>query len=648
MSADDEDFKLRIGRSRPDGRRPVGFAAKVRQLALREPANGGRSRGRFNRVGVGRAAARAQALTQSSQRGARRVMVKARVVKLLRGAAPGVHLRYLQRDGTTRDGGRGELYAAAEDHADGRAFLARGEGDPHQFRFIVSAEDGAELADLRAFTRDLMAQVERDLGVPLDWVAVDHFNTGHPHSHIVLRGRDLKGKPLFIAGDYIAHGLRGRASELVTLELGPETVADVRRRLESEIGQRRLTSLDRAMLRDTAAGLDPVDGRTPFDRTLRMGRLETLQRLGLAECDVGGGWTIRSDAESILRRLGERDDIIRSLHAAMRGAGGVSPEAVELHEGPPSHTVVGRLVGRRLSDDLGDRLAVIVEGLDGRTHHFNIDGDGEEIEGVPVGAIVSVGPPGPRPADRTIAERANAESGMYRPSQHLAARIAEGGPEPEAFVETHVRRLEALRRLGVVERIDSDTWSVPPDFLQRVQATEGQTSRRAIMRVLSLLDLDSQVAADGATWLDRQLLRGEAAFGDSRLAGEVHDGLRARADRLVATGDAERLESGELRFRPGLLARLQAREVQGAGARLASEVGLPFAALAPGEEVSGVYRRRVQLASGAFALVERSQDFLLVPWRPVIEPQLGGTVRGVGMTGGGFDWRLGRDRGPGI
>src|SRR3546814_10293533 len=153
---------------------------------------------------------------------ARRVVVKARVVKL-RGSgskAAYAHLRYLQRESVTLDGERGRLYSASLDAADGPKFLDRGQDDRHQFRLIVAPEDGAELGDLRDFTRELMAQMEHDLQTQLDWVAVDHHNTGRPHSHVVIRGVTDDGKTLNIAGDYIAHGIRHRASEIVTLEIG--------------------------------------------------------------------------------------------------------------------------------------------------------------------------------------------------------------------------------------------------------------------------------------------------------------------------------------------------------------------------------------------------------------------------------------------
>ena len=143
-------------------------------------------------------------------------------------------MRYLERDGVTRDGERGQVYCADKDVTDGPAVLDRGRDDRHQFRFIVSAEEWVKLSDLRQSTRDLMTQMESDLGTKLDWIAVDHHNTGHVHTHILLRGVTDDGKMLNIAGDYIAHGIRERASEIVTLKLGRQTEQEVSRQLEHE------------------------------------------------------------------------------------------------------------------------------------------------------------------------------------------------------------------------------------------------------------------------------------------------------------------------------------------------------------------------------------------------------------------------------
>jgi hypothetical protein len=211
-----DDFRVRPGRSRSGGTRVNPRAqpfVKQVQIAVRRAGGnpnqigrgsdlwGGRQgqrTGRFN--ARGRGAKVAASFAADARDGgwrrdaggrfrARRVVVKARVVRLnpqrgsrcpkMRGTmskAVDAHLRYLERDGVTRDGEKGRVYSAFEDDADGKAFVERGRGDRHQFRFIVAAEDANEMADLRGFTRDLMRQVEKDLETRLDWIAVDHHN----------------------------------------------------------------------------------------------------------------------------------------------------------------------------------------------------------------------------------------------------------------------------------------------------------------------------------------------------------------------------------------------------------------------------------------------------------------------------------------
>jgi type IV secretory pathway VirD2 relaxase len=116
-------------------------------------------------------------------------------------------------------------------------------GDRHHFRFIVSLQDAEQLSDLRAFTRDLMAQAERDLGTTLDWIGVDHWNTDNPHVHVIVRGKGHDGRDLVIARDYISHGLCARAGHLATLELGPRSaLATPSRSVQRDGSYRRMPS----------------------------------------------------------------------------------------------------------------------------------------------------------------------------------------------------------------------------------------------------------------------------------------------------------------------------------------------------------------------------------------------------------------------
>jgi type IV secretory pathway VirD2 relaxase len=137
----------------------------------------------------------------------------------------------------------------------------------------------------------------------MDWVAADHFNTGHPHSHIVVRGKDDRGRDLVIARDYVAYGMRARAGELITRELGPESELDQLRKLEQEVAAERFTRLDRGILRDANDGvlaLAAKPERDPRRHALRMGRLRALERMGLAEETTPGSWRIAPESRADL------------------------------------------------------------------------------------------------------------------------------------------------------------------------------------------------------------------------------------------------------------------------------------------------------------------------------------------------------------
>ncbi len=656
----DDDFEPELGRLRSRGGQPRARKFLSRVLAAANLARGGGA-ARSRRTGftgsrIGRGAGVGRVLSARDRYAAfrqRRVIVKARLVSLKGRGFDGAkaHLRYVERDGTTREGGRGELYGAESDKVDRGAWLEQGRDDRHQFRFIVSPEDGAEYEDLRPLTRRLMARMEEDLGTRLDWVAVDHYNTGRPHTHIILRGKDERGQDLIIARDYISHGLRERACELVDLDLGPRSDNAIEQRLRAEIEQQRLTSVDRALIRDAQENiLASAEGRGAFDQTIRMGRLKTLERLGLAK-QIGSHWRLAPDLADTLRRMGERDDIIRSMqraYAARGTAPALADQVIYDPAAPGARPLVGRIVHRGLSDEIADRYYIIVEATDGRSHYVDI-GKGENVESHAPGAIVRISPVevGIRASDQTVADVAAANGGRYSIDAHLRHDPA----ATEAFAEAHVRRLEAMRRLTRnMERDPDGSWVIASDHLDRATAYEIARAKDQPVTVetLSPLPLEKLVGAEAATWLDRELVVSSPE--PLRDAGFGHDARQAQMRRqqwLVAEGLAEE-RGGQFSYSSGMLATLQRRELLRVAQGLSEELGLPFAEPKVGERIDGIYRQSVDALSGRYALIERSRDFTLVPWRPVLDRHAGKAVSGI-MRDTGVSWTLGRQRsGPSI
>lgn len=644
----DDPFEPRPGRIGNRGRRPRTYARKVLAAAKLHGIKSGARNHRFDGSRIGRGAGMGRLL--GTRAVMRRVIVKTHLVRLAPRtlAAAHAHLRYIQRDGVTREGLPGTLYSSREEIVDGRAFAERCAGDRHQFRIIVSPEDGDLMPDLKPFIRRLMTQVETDLGTQLDWVAVDHFNTGQPHTHLLLRGVDDRGDNLVIAREYIAHGFRARAAELLTLDLGPRTIVEIEQRLRRDIGQDRFTAIDRDLVRrmDEGRRLVATD-RDPFRQSLVAGRLKHLSHLGLANDRGGGVWQLSAALEPTLRQMGERGDIIRTLQREMtrRHLEGREPDHViadRVHG--PAAPVEGLLLARGLADELRDRHYLIVDGIDGRVHYIEI-GRGGETEPLPDEAIVRVARTVPqvRPADRTITMIAAANQGRYSEALHILHDSSAGAP----YIAAHIRRLEALRRAGLgPERHADGSWTIPADFEKRAIEHAARTARDrpVTVEVLSSVPLERLPRADAATWLDRTLAEGpRLPIRDTGFGLEVMSALRARGQWLIDQQLAD-AEGDRVRLRVSALARLQRREIERAGGDLAESLDKSFVEAPLGKAVDGRLTRRIDLMSGRFALIETEREFSLVPWKRSLERQIGKEIGGI-VREDGFSWRRGRARG---
>ncbi|WP_332122731.1 relaxase/mobilization nuclease domain-containing protein, partial [Azorhizobium caulinodans] len=537
----DSEFRIRPGRirsTRAQAARPfIAQALAAAQKAGARVSRAGKiSPGNRSTFGRGRTASvRANRLLTGRSR---IVVIKTRVVRHTARAAPlAAHLNYLRREGVTRDGEKARLFGPETDEVDGRAFAERCQDDRHHFRFIVSPEDAVDMADLKSFTRDLMGQMERDLCTKLDWAGVDHWNTDNPHVHIIVRGRAEDGQDLVISRDYIKEGMRARAADLVTQELGLRTDLDIRRNLERQVEAERWTQLDRQLVRDgrqTGAIDMAIDPNVRLDEfhALKVGRLRKLETLGLAEQVGPGQWAIDTKAEATLRELGERGDIIKRMHRALtdrgieRGSAGYVLAAESL-DAP----VIGRLVDRGLDDELKGSAYAVVDGVDGRTHHIKL-------------------------------------------------------PDLEAAGDSAAGSIVELRAFD-----------------------DAQGQRRVAIAVRSDLDIDRQVTATGATWLDRQnIAREPAALSEAGFGAEVRQALDRRADHLVGQGFGER-HGQRVTFNRGLIDTLRRRELEAAGEKLSAETGQPFNRAGSGEYVAGTYRQRLALASGRFAMLDDGLGF---------------------------------------
>jgi len=641
--SDDVPFTPRLGRPRDLGRAGGRrFSTQLKKAAARLSKSGGRGRFTGAHIGRGSAAGRAASFRRHpfAKFRMRRVIVKTHIARAARGigkTAFKAHLKYIQRDGVDRDGHGGDLYDAEKDRLNDRGFIERSEDDRHQFRVIVSPEDADQLGDLKENTRALMTQMEKDLGTKLDWVAVDHYNTGHPHTHIVIRGKDARGRDLVIAREYLTQGLRRQAADLVTERLGPRRDLEIARSQARDVNDDRLTGHDRKLGHQMQGPLlDLASAETSFDRyerTLALRRIAHLQSLGLARKSVNGTWELSDGWQDTLKVMGQRGDKIRELAAASRDRPSM-PGRIYDPTATPNLVISGRVIADGPADELRDTRFLIVDGLDGNRWYISV---GERLPGTlpPPGAIIEVAPgsQSPRASDRTIARIAAQTSGRYSVDLH-----AEIDPAARpAYIQSHVRRLEALRRAGLVERTGGGVFEVSKDYLQRAATYEAERTGGIRLTVKSWVSIEAQIEHEGVTWLDDL---GADKITERGFGTEAAKAKQARQDFLRQRGwlDASgQLDASQRR-------QLAARELHEA-ARAQTRSGVYFP-VAEGSSFSGVYERSIDLAQGRFALIARSKEFTLVPWRPELERHRGAMID-VRARAGGVDWTVGKARGIG-
>lgn len=372
---------------------------------------------------------------------------------------------------------------------------------------------------------------------------------------------------------------------MVTLELGPRSALEIRSALEREVTAERWTGLDRALAREAE-----------------------MSGSGLIDVRAGGEFD-RADRE--LRRLlvGRAQHLERLGLAEAHGPGrwSLAPNAeVTLRDlgirGDVIRTMHRALAAGRLERAVSDYAIHAEEGGSGG--------------GPIVGRLIERGL-----RDELIGSAYAIIDGVDGRAHHLALPSLEatGDFAPGGIVEARWRAAGEGRRAGI-------------DLVRR-----------------SDLPLGHQVTAEGATWLDRQLVAREpTALSHSGFGREVRGALAARSEHLASQGLAQ-LHGQRMVFARDLLDTLRGRELDAAAGRIAAETGLPrHAPPAEGEHVSGLCRRRLDLTSGRFAMIDDGLGFQLVPWKPELEEHLGRQVAGVSLPTGGVAWDFGRRRGLGL
>ncbi len=526
------------------------------------------------------------------------------------------HLGYLQREGAGKGQERAEFYDAEHEGVAGQDWLESAKDDRHHFRFIVSAEDGQSLDDLKPFIRDLMGQMEIDLETRLDWIAVDHFNTEHPHTHIVMSGRSDDGRDLVIPREYLSHGMRERAGAILTRDLGLQTAQELEAKLSAGITERGVTGIDRVLTRQAGENGQLDLGHVRRHREHYQARLKFLETHGLAEPVGGTLWQVRPGLTEQLATLERRDVVATRTARAVEAAGLERVAALPDEQERSPRAVIGKLLVIARNDELSDRSHAIIDGLDGRVHHYELGSS--YTQGLQPGDFVRAKPRagGALEMDRIVEDVAKAHGGTYTASLHRE-HDRSVSPKDLGLIRN---RLAALSRQSLVLMEGEARFDGCTDLVLRVEEAAFRAAKRSPTMLLRIdtMGLEAQVNARGLTWLDRHLAgENDQEVGYSGLGGEARELARQRRAVLVERGIAQAGRSGALE--PQAIERLHIQSMHDYGRAYAGESGLAYAPYQPGREVSGKVMPVSDGQSPVFARIEYARQFTLVPWSRDLE-----------------------------
>ncbi len=304
-----------------------------------------------------------------------RCIVKISYTKNSKTRSWAAHGEYLQREHAQTMHEKGRGFNQESDAVDLKRTLRQWqcEKDEHMFKLIVSPENGHQM-DLKKHAKELIAYMEKDLRTKLEWAAIDHYNTDHPHLHLLIRGRDQHGNTLRMERDYLSRGIRHRSQELATLVLGlrlnHDRVLARTRQLEREYVTEMDKSLRHKAVNSVVSFAQPVSDNliTRELRLLEIGRLKFLEKLGLAEKIGKKEWKLSDRLEPTLREMQLSNDIIKSrARHNIQTLTHELPAPTQLQE---RQSLTGKVVGMGLEEELHNRRYLLLEGIDGKVHYI--------------------------------------------------------------------------------------------------------------------------------------------------------------------------------------------------------------------------------------------------------------------------------------
>jgi hypothetical protein len=266
---------------------------------------------------------------------------------------------YMGKEGKGEDGKTPEIFA--ENGKDLNDALRQDYAEEERFYKIILSPENAGQLDMKRYTQDFMKNLEASEGREFKWAAAVHYDTEHPHAHILIRGLDEDGKDVSFSRDTIKFGMRGQASRLATMELGSRTEQEIARQKQKDLSAARVTQYDKTI----RERLDEKSRVKPTDRNMKT-RLEYLSHIGLAEKGRYGSFTVDEKFDTKLKYLQRENDILKTVYG--KDAKLQDKDFTVYRKG---WTVDGVIVRKDLENEMTEKPYALVQDKKGKKYYIS-------------------------------------------------------------------------------------------------------------------------------------------------------------------------------------------------------------------------------------------------------------------------------------
>lgn len=407
------------------------------------------------------------------------------------------HLNYAGQDKLDELKNAPELYDANDRPINLKEKVDGLEDAPHMFNIIISPEDGDEL-DLKKFTREFIQVIEKDLKTKLEWVAGNHYDTNDPHVHVLIKGKDEDGNRLLMKRDYISHGLRARAGQVATRNLGLRSYEDIVKSIELRIASTKKCELDDIILAKSNDGKfnlakTHADDFNDLPISLFRRRLEFLESKGLVQRADECSWNVKPSLREDLQSLDRTHSLISKMSDGLK----VDKETCEIvsAKNATNRIIKGHVVERGHVDERDAKEYLLIKSKEKKFIYVELEKYSEKAP-AQVGEFVRIETTrpfsGPLNTDKTIEKFAESNSGIYDAAQHAKQvstnKALPPGVSATEYAQIHVNRLELLARKGLVEKLSEGKFKISHDHVEKIsfEARKSQESYQPHIKIIRL------------------------------------------------------------------------------------------------------------------------------------------------------------------